>query len=95
MPSYRVTVDVGLIRPGVAAPDVLPLVAAAIAKRTTVEANDIKISSGRPQLVIRFTGSDPGFAKETVQESLADIDDVIEVLAIQVTARHKNRWYGI
>lgn len=95
MPSYRMTIDVGQIRSGVTAPDVLPLVAAAIARRTTVEANDIKISAGRPQLVVRFTGSDPAFAKATVQESLADIDATIEVVAVQVTARHKNRWYAI
>ena len=92
MPSYRLLLTVGQIRTKVAAPDVLPAVAGIVAQHTTVEAKDIKIYAGSPQLVIRFTGSDPQFARGLADQCLAEIDEIIEITDYKVTARSGNRW---
>lgn len=92
MPSYRLLLTVGQIRTTAAAPDVLPAVAGVVAQHTTVEAKDIKISAGLPQLVIRFTGSDPQFARGLAEQCLVQIDEIIEITEYQVTARSGNRW---
>lgn len=95
MPSYRLTLTVGQIRGAIAPPDVQPEVGSAVASHATVEANEIKISNGAPQLVIRYTATDPAHAREVVELSLAQIDAVIEVVSFRVTSRQGTRWLPI
>lgn len=95
MPSYRAILTVGQLRATVPASEVLPEVAAILAKRTTVEANDLRVSRGKPQLVLRFTGSDPAFARAVVEECLADMNDVIEITAVELLARFGGRWVNL
>jgi hypothetical protein len=58
VPSYRVLLTVGSLRPGVRPDGLLPSAAASAATLTTVEASDIMMMRGEPQLVVRFTGAD-------------------------------------
>ncbi|MFF2773174.1 hypothetical protein ACFVUP_39365, partial [Streptomyces bacillaris] len=55
MPSFRVIIPVGLLRPDVAAADIEPNAAAAVAELTTVEATSVDIVSREARLTVRFT----------------------------------------
>ena len=63
MPSYRITITIGALRPGVEPPSVLPAAARAADELTTVEASDLGIVSGMPRIVVRFTADDAATAQ--------------------------------
>jgi len=55
VPSYRVTAAVGLLQPGVAAPDVLPQAVATAEAMTTVEAYDVAVVRGQARVTVLTT----------------------------------------
>lgn len=95
MPSYRVTMTVGMTRPGVAPDRVLPAAADAAAELTTVEAADLGIVAGAPRITIRFTADDAELAAQFGQHIAAATNAVAEVLVAKVTERVKGRWYVV
>ncbi|MGN0110474.1 MAG: hypothetical protein ACI38P_02380, partial [Cellulosimicrobium funkei] len=54
MPSYRVTLAVGLLHPGADPEAVLPAAAAAARALTTVEAYDVGVVRGEARVTVRF-----------------------------------------
>ncbi|WP_349899796.1 hypothetical protein [Parafrigoribacterium soli] len=92
MPSYRVTVTIGRLRPGAQPQAVLPGVARAVAELTTVEASDIGIVSGMPRITVRFTGDDAADAQRVGSHALAAVAALAEPLATTVTERVGGRW---
>lgn len=52
MPSFRVTMTVGALRPGVPADRVLPSAADAAAELTTVEASSVNVVRGEARLTV-------------------------------------------
>ena len=54
MPSYRVSAVVGLLQPGVEAPDVLPQAVLVAESFTTVEAFDVGVVRGQARVTVRF-----------------------------------------
>ncbi len=92
MPSYRITVTIGALRPGVEPPSVLPSAAHAAAELTTVEASDLGIVSGMPRITVRFTGDDPENARRIAAHVLTVVSSLAEPLATTVTERVKDRW---
>jgi hypothetical protein len=92
MPSYRVTMSMGNLRPGVSPASVLPAASAAASEFAIVEAADISVVSGSARLIIRFAESEPEVAAQVGQHIAESTDTVVEVLGFGVTERVRNRW---
>ena len=71
MPSFRVTIAIGALRPGIAPATVLPAAAAAAATLTTVEASDLAVVAGSARLIVRFTAEDRELAEQVAAHVLA------------------------
>ena len=67
MPSYRVTAEVGLLQPGVAAPDVLPQAVAVAEAMTTVEAHDVAVVRGQARVTVTSGAGGVEIDGETTQ----------------------------
>ncbi|WP_209559312.1 hypothetical protein [Frigoribacterium sp. PvP032] len=92
MPSYRVLLAVGSLRPGARPDSLLPTAAASAAEHTTVEANDIMMVRGEPQLVVRFTGADDPFALGVGAAVESTIAQLADVRSARVTRRDGGAW---
>jgi hypothetical protein len=95
MPSFRITMIIGSLRPGVAPDSVLPCAAAAAAELTTVEASDLAVMSGSARATVRFTADDPAMALRVGHHVLAATQARAETVSWQVTERVKARWYPV
>jgi len=93
VPSYRVSLAVGLLQPGVDPADVLPAAAAAARELVTVEAFDGGVVRGRARITVRFLAGDDDEAHRVADA----VQDRVEVLADtfggQLTRRWGNRWH--
>ena len=92
MPSFRITMAMGSLRPGIAPEAVLPTAKAATAHLATVEAADIAVISGAARLVVRFEADDAEIAAQVAAYTAEPTDAVAEVLHWRVTRRSGNRW---
>ena len=55
MPSYRITLDVLDVLPGHAPPEVLQTAVATVRETHVVEADQLDVVGGMPQITVRFT----------------------------------------
>lgn len=92
MPSFRIMLTVGALRPGVHPASVLPECAAAAAALTTVEASDIGVVAGTPRLTVRFTADDPAAAARIAQAVLTSARELAAVSRSTLTRRDGGRW---
>ena len=92
MPSFRITLIIGALLPGVAPDSVLPNLAAAAAELTTVEAADLAVVAGSPRAIVRFTADDAAMALRVGAHVLATARTEVEPASWQVTERVKARW---
>ncbi|MBN0041732.1 hypothetical protein JN535_16340 [Cellulosimicrobium cellulans] len=88
MPSYRVTLAVGLLRPGVDPEAVLPAAAAAARALTTVEAYDVGVVRGEARVTVRFL-ADTDAAAHTVADA---VEAGVRALAATSGGRLTRRW---
>ena len=95
VPSFRITLIIGALRPGVAPDSVLPHLAAAAAELTTVEASDLAVVAGSPRAIVRFTADDAPMALRIGDHVLAAARTRVEPVSWQVTERVKARWYPV
>ena len=95
MPSYRITVTIGALRPGVRPESVLPSAARAAGELTTVEASDLAVVSGMPRIVVRFTADGTAPARTIGDHVVERLSTLAEPLAATVTERVKGRWYVV
>lgn len=95
MPSYRVRMVVGDMRPGVDPADVLPAAADAAAELTAVEAQYLEVVRGEPRLTVRFEASDDEVAGQVRRAVVERADAMVEVLASRVSRRWGARWYPL
>jgi hypothetical protein len=93
VPSFRVIVAVGSLRPGVQPTEVLPAAANAAAELTVVEASSVDVVAREARLTVRFTA-------DTVDETIAVAEHVVERIRSlaevgrwQVTERVGGRWF--
>lgn len=93
MPSYRITAAVGLLRPGTAAPDVLPEAVEAARALTTVEAFDVGVVRGSARVTVRFEAADDTSARRVGWAVLERLDELAEITDGHLTRRFGNRWY--
>lgn len=95
MPSFRVTVTIGALRPGVQPEAVLPFAAAAAARRTVVEASDLAVVGGSARIIVRFTADDVGRGWEIGRDVVDDLRSVADPARWAVTLRDGGRWYPV
>lgn len=95
MPSFRVTMTIGALRPGVAPEQVLPLASAAAAQLTTVEASEVAVVSGAARLTVRFTADDAELALQIGRHVVEKTGTVAEARAFAVTERVRGRWFPV
>jgi hypothetical protein len=93
MPSFRVTMTIGAVRPGVAPQSVAPAAADAGAQLTTVEASDVSVVSGAARLTVRFTADDAELARQIGAHIAAATDAAAQVIDWRLTERVGARWY--
>jgi hypothetical protein len=92
VPSYRVLLTVGSLRPGVRPDGLLPSAAASAATLTTVEASDIMMMRGEPQLVVRFTGADDQTALDVGSAVESAVAGLADLRGARVTRRDGGAW---
>lgn len=93
MSSYRVTLSVGLLRPGVEPASVLPAAVEAARERTTVEAYDVGVVRGQARLTVRFTADDDEDALAIGRRVRATVATLAEVDDARLHRRFGARWH--
>lgn len=93
MPSYRVTIGIGSLAPGVSPDTVLPAAAAAAAELAVVEASDLAVVAGAPRITVRFTEDDDAAALGVGHRVVQRTALVADPLTWVVMVREKGRWY--
>jgi len=95
VPSYRVSAAVGLLQPGVAAPDVLPEAVETARAMATVEAFDVAVVRGQARVTVRFQADDDQSARRAGWAVLARLDELADISGRSVTRRYGNRWFKV
>lgn len=95
MPSFRVTMTVGTLVPGVAPGRIVPLAAAAARELTTVEASDVAVVSGAARVTVRFTGEDDTQARQVATHTVRVLRESATVVTWLVTRRDGGRWMPV
>ncbi|MBD5785103.1 hypothetical protein IF650_02815 [Cellulosimicrobium terreum] len=93
MPSYRVSLAVGLLRPGVDPESVLPAAAAAARARTTVEAHDVGVVRGEARITVRFLADTDATAHDVADAVEAGVRSLAATSGGRLTRRWGGRWY--
>ena len=92
MPSFRITLAVGMLRAGVAPQDVLPAAADAARESTTVEAYDLDVVAGEARLTVRFTAADDEEAVLVAGRVGTAVAMLGDVRSRKLTRRWGARW---
>lgn len=95
MPSYRVTMSIESLHPGIDPAAVVPRAAATAAELTTVEASDLTIVAGAARVIVRFTADDGASALQIGAHVVADLRSIAELRASLVTERIKGTWVPV
>jgi hypothetical protein len=95
MPSFRVTMVIGALRPGVLPQSVLPTAAAAASELTTVEASDLAIVAGSARVTVRFAAEDAELARQIGEHVVAATGELAETQRWQITERVNSRWHSV
>jgi hypothetical protein len=95
MPSFRVTVTIGALRPGVDPESVLPFAAAAAARSAVVEASDLAVVRGAARILVRYTADDVDAGWRIGSGVVRELASVAEPAAWVVTVRDGGRWYPV
>lgn len=92
MPSYRLILTVANVLAPIAPEEILPRATDALKKHVNVEAFDLRITRGKPQLVLRYTAADKQEAARAAYASENEISSFIEVTRMQNLQRVHGRW---
>jgi hypothetical protein len=95
VPSYRVTLAVGALAPGVAPDAVLPAAARLVAEQVVVEAQDVRLIRGVPCAVVRYEAADDEVAIAVARLAVAGLRDTVEIRSDRVTRRDGGTWTPI
>ena len=95
MPSYRITMTVGAIRPGVDPAAVLPAAAREAAALATLEANDLQVVRGEARLTVRFTAEDDAMAERVAGSVRSRTSELVAVPRAVITRRDGGTWTRI
>jgi len=92
VPSYRVILTVGALRPGTPPEDVVPAAAAAAGALAVVEASGVDVVRGEARITVRFTADDADVAAVVAERTVGGTGEVAEVLSWRLTERVGGRW---
>lgn len=92
VPSFRVTLTVGRLRPGTDPERVLPTAADAAAEVAVLESSTVDIVRGEARIVVRFTADDAEIALQVARHVIASTDAVAETIRADVTERDGGTW---
>lgn len=95
MPSYRVIMRVGLLRPGVRPEQVEPAAVGAARREAFVESSGLTLVRGRPRLTVRFTGEDDEQAKRIGRRVVQATGRLAQVEGAEVRLRRGGQWVWI
>ncbi|MEV7973448.1 hypothetical protein [Cellulomonas sp. NPDC089187] len=95
MPSYRVTMTIGLLHRGVNPSTVLPAAGAAAAELTEVEAQDLTVVAGQPRIVVRYVAEHDDQARDVAGRVIGEVTGLAQVSASVVTRREGARWLPV
>lgn len=95
MPSFRVMLTPGALRPGATAESVIPAAAEAVGELAVVEASDLAIVRAAPRIVVRFMAEDDELALQIAGHAASVTDRVVEVASWSVTRRVGGRWLPV
>ena len=95
MPSFRVVLTIGGLRPGVRPESVAPAAAAAAAELTMVEASDIAIVAGAARITVRYMADDAEIALQVAEHTAAAANGAAAVQTWKVTERVGGTWVRI
>ena len=94
VPSYRVSLVVGNLQPGVDPAVVLPSAAESARGLATVEASDVAVVRGRARITVRFV-ADEDAAAHRVADTVRDrVTTLAATSDHRLTRRWGNRWYA-
>lgn len=93
MPSFRVTIVVGLLHPGVRPETVLPAAVAAGRELTTVESSDVSVVAGQARISVRFTADDASSAGRVADHVCATTGALVSLGQVTLTRRYGGKWY--
>jgi hypothetical protein len=95
MPSYRVTLEIGALGPGVNPARILPAAKAAAQTLTVVEAADVSVVAGRARIVVRFASEDGEVAAQIGRHVASIVQELAVVERLSITERVKSAWVGL
>ncbi|HEY5515334.1 MAG TPA: hypothetical protein VIK12_03915 [Pengzhenrongella sp.] len=95
MPSYRITLGVVVLRPGVAPEVVLPAAAGAAGARTNVESSDVAVVHGEARITVRFTAEGDAEAVGVARGVHAAVVALAGVTSPELTRRYGPRWHPV
>ncbi len=95
MPSYRMSLVIGLLRPGTDPAAVLPSAASAARERTRVEAHDLAVVGGEARATLRYLADEDDTAVEIAAAVAERMRGLATVEAVRVTRRSGTRWVRV
>ena len=95
MPSFRVTLTIGDLRPGTDPRSVLPAAADAARELTVVEASEVNIVAGSARVTVRFSADDAEIARQVGHHIVASTNRVAAVARWAITQRVGGRWAAL
>lgn len=95
MPSYRITLCVGLMRPGVEPVAVLPAAAGAARELTTLESSDVAVVRGEARITVRFLAEDTREAVGVARRVHAAVVALAGVTSPELARRHGPKWHPV
>ncbi len=97
MPSFRLELEIGVLRPGHLPSEVMDAARAALGEHH-IDATDVAVTGGTPRILLRFTVPESGEAEENSIARLAAVRarDAVEFVAetanLWVLRRRAGRW---
>ncbi len=95
VPSYRVIMTMGLLRPGAEPHTVLPRAADAARELAVVEATDLAVVAGGARLIVRFEAEEAELAVQIARQVADTTDLVAEVVGYTITQSVRGRWFAV
>jgi len=93
VPSFRVIVAVGRLRPGVDPRSVEPAAADAARELAVVEASSVDVVAGEARITVRFTEDSGQSALRVAEHTVAGLRSVAETGPWRLTERVGGRWF--
>ncbi len=95
VPSYRVTMALGLMHPGADPAAVVPSAADAAREHTAVEAADLGVVRGVARVTVRFEAADDATAAGIGRAVVDRTEQLVAVEVARVTRRWGSRWHPL